>query len=250
MTHELPAGTRPVAVVTGAGRGLGREISRQLAGRGMTVLATTRDADRGRAAVAELLADGGDVRFARLDVTNADDVREVADLVQRELGRVDLLINNAGVSGVASGHRRGVDEVDVAELRATLDVNLVGVFAVTTALLPMLRRSGGRVVNLTSALGTFGRVCADIPPLRADLIPYCTSKAALNMVTVLWAGLLRGSGVRVYAVSPGYVATGMNNFAGTKTVEEGAAVVVRLATAEAGALPERAFLTESGAISW
>ncbi|MFI0353855.1 SDR family NAD(P)-dependent oxidoreductase [Actinomadura sp. 9N407] len=237
-----------VALVTGANKGIGKAVCRQLADLGMVVLATARDADRGRAAVADLVAGGGDVRFVRLDVTAEDTVRAVAEHVAAEFGRLDLLINNAGVTGVTPGRRRPLDEVTVQDLRDTLETNFVGVFAVTQALLPLLRGSGGRIVNLTSTLSSFARVADGPPP--ADLIPYCTAKAATNLLSVMYAGLLRDSGVTACAVSPGFVATDMNNFTGPKTVEEGAEVVVRYATAAPEDLPDRAFLTGTGTHPW
>ncbi|OKK08062.1 hypothetical protein AMK26_03225 [Streptomyces sp. CB03234] len=241
---------RPTALVTGANKGLGKEVSRQLAARGMSVLLTARDEERGRAAAAELAAEGGDIRFARLDVTEEKSVRSVAELVGESFGRLDVLVNNAGVSGVVRGERRSLHEMSVETLRSTLETNVVGAFALTQALLPALRTAGGRVVNVTSALATFARTTGRGPALPADLIPYCASKAALNMTSVLLADQLREWGVTVCAVSPGYVATDMNNFTGPKTVQEGARTIVRFATLAPDELPDRAFITEEGAAPW
>lgn len=241
---------RPTALVTGANKGLGKEVSRQLAARGMSVLLTARDGERGRAAAAELAAEGGDIRFARLDVTEEKSIRSVAELVGESFGRLDILVNNAGVSGVVRGERRSLDEMSVETLRSTLETNFVGAFALTHALLPALRTAGGRVVNVTSALATFARTTGKGPAGPADLIPYCASKVALNMTSVLLADQLREWGVTVCAVSPGYVATDMNNFAGSKTVQEGARTIVRFATLAPDELPDRAFVTEEGVAPW
>ncbi|MFD9223630.1 SDR family NAD(P)-dependent oxidoreductase [Streptomyces sp. NPDC060064] len=246
--HE--ATPRRTALVTGANKGLGKEISRQLAALGMSVLLTARNDELGRAAAAELAAEGGDIRFARLDVTEEKSVRSVAELVDEFFGRLDILVNNAGVSGVVRGERLPLDEISVETLRSTLETNFVGAFALTQALLPALRTAGGRVVNVTSALATFARTTGSGPAGRADLIPYCASKVALNMTSVLLADQLRESGVTVCSVSPGYVATDMNNFAGTKTVRDGARTVVRFATAAPDELPDRAFITEEGVAPW
>ena len=200
--------------------------------------------------MAELAAAGGDIHFLRLDVTEQESVRAAADAVATRFGRLDVLVNNAGVTGVRRGSDRTVDELTVEDLRGTLETNFVGSFALTQALLPMLRKAGGRVVNLTSALATFARTTGDQAPLRADLLPYCASKAALNMASVMWAGALRDTGVTVYAASPGFVATDMNNHTGTRTVEDGAATVVRVATAPDEDLPYRAFVTEGGTSPW
>ncbi|MFJ6838311.1 SDR family NAD(P)-dependent oxidoreductase [Streptomyces sp. NPDC091209] len=250
MTESAPREPRRTALVTGANRGLGKEISRQLAALGMDVLLTARDEELGRAAAAELEAEGAAVRCARLDVTEEKSIRSVAELVDRTFGRLDILVNNAGVSGLVRGERPPLDQVSVETLRSTLETNFVGAFALTQALLPALRRARGRVVNLTSALATFARATGGGPAGRPDLIPYCASKVALNMTSVLLADQLRDSGVTVCAVSPGYVATDMNNFAGTRTVHEGARTVVRFATAAPGHLPDRAFNTEEGVAHW
>ncbi|GAA2927849.1 hypothetical protein GCM10010446_10470 [Streptomyces enissocaesilis] len=159
-------------------------------------------------------------------------------------------VNNAGVSGVVRGERRSLDEMSVETLRSTLETNFVGAFALTHALLPALRTAGGRVVNVTSALATFARTTGRGPAGPADLIPYRASKAALNMTSVLLADQLREWGVTVCAVSPGYVATDMNNFAGSKTVQEGARTIVRFATLAPEELPDRAFVTEEGVVPW
>jgi NAD(P)-dependent dehydrogenase (short-subunit alcohol dehydrogenase family) len=236
-------------MVTGGNKGLGKEISRQLAALGMTVLLTARDRERGAEAAAELARDGADVRFVHLDVTVADTVVAAATFVDREFGQLHLLVNNAGVTGITRGERTPLDQLTVEQLRSVMDTNFTGAFAVTQALLPLLRKANGRVLNLTSALATFARAAAS-PASRPDLLPYLASKAALNMMSVVYAGLCRDEGVTVYSVSPGYVATDMNNFAGTKTVEEGAGVIVRFATADAGELPAGGFLTAEGVAPW
>jgi NAD(P)-dependent dehydrogenase (short-subunit alcohol dehydrogenase family) len=246
-TAEARPGT--IALVTGANRGLGKEICRQLARQGITVLATARDAERGREAVLDLAADG-DVRFLRLDVTDDQSVTDLGRTVLREHGRLDILINNAGVTGIPIWESRDLEKVGLAEFRSTVDTNFVGAFAVTQALLPALRAAKGRVVNVTSALGTFSRATGDTPPGNAALVPYRASKAALNMVTVLLSSLLSAEGVTVVAASPGYVATDMNNHAGPKSVPEGANTIVHFATVDAAELPDRVLFTADGPVPW
>lgn len=243
MTDTAPA---KVALVTGANKGLGHETARQLAALGHTVLLTARDPALGEAAAAGI---DGDVRFLRLDVTDADSVRAVGEHVAEHHGGLDLLVNNAGVTGIPRGTARTLDELSVEDLTSVLDTNFTGVFAVTQALLPALRKASGRVINVTSSLATFERVATGAAQ-RPDLLPYCASKAAMNMASVFYASALAESGVTVYAVSPGFVATDLNNFTGPKSVEEGAAVIVRYATADAATLPDRRFLTEAGTIPW
>lgn len=252
MTSPTHAGQ--VALVTGANKGIGREVCRQLAEFGMTVLAGARDARRGRTAVAELTAEGAaDVRYLPLDVTDEASVRAAARSVSDEFGRLDVLVNNAGISGVNSTSHPGVGDITADDLRRTFETNLFGVIAVTQAVLPQLRTAGGRVINLSSAFGSFAKITAAAgrsTPRPHLLLPYSSAKAALNMVTVLYAQALRADGVSVNAVSPGYVATDLNNHAGTRTVSEGARVVVDLATRPAADLPTGAFLTDTGALAW
>lgn len=142
MTEPGQYEPRRTALVTGANRGLGKEISRQLAALGTSVLLTARDEESGRAAAAELEAEGGAVRFARLDVTEEKSIRSVAELVDASFGGLDILVNNAGVSGLVRGERPPLDRIRVDTLRSTLETNFVGAFALTQALLPARRGAG------------------------------------------------------------------------------------------------------------
>lgn len=253
MTTPLPRHDGTIALVTGANKGIGREVARQLAASGMTVLLGARSAERGQAAVAELIADGaGDVRFLHLDVTDEATVQAAAEAVERDFDGLHVLVNNAGISGIRSVTHPSIADVTASDVRRAYETNVVGVIAVTQALLGPLCRARGRVVNMSSALGSFARVTganggAPSPHL---LLPYSSAKAALNMVTVLYAKALSEAGVSVNAVSPGYVATDLNNQAGTRTVAEGARIVVDLATRPAGELPTGAFLSDSGDLPW
>ncbi|OLR94129.1 SDR family NAD(P)-dependent oxidoreductase [Actinokineospora bangkokensis] len=238
--------TGKVALVTGAAKGIGHEVARQLAALGHTVLLSARNREAGEAAAAAI---EGDVRFLHLDVTDLGSVRAAGEHVAREHAGLDILVNNAGVTGIPRGSARELDDLDPAQVAEVTATNFTGVVAVTQAMLPSLRKAGGRVVNVTSSLATFERVAKGAPQ-RPDLLAYCASKAAMNMATVFYAAALAGSGVTVHAVSPGFVATDMNNFTGPKSVQEGAAVLVRHATAPAESLPDREFLTESGTIPW
>jgi NAD(P)-dependent dehydrogenase (short-subunit alcohol dehydrogenase family) len=239
-----------VALVTGANKGIGREVARQLGELGMTVLATARDPERGGRTVEELRAGGADVRFLQLDVTDQAGAQAAARRVAEEFGRLDVLVNNAGV---AADFGSRPSEVDAETLRRTHEVNVVGVVAVTHAMLPLLRRApAARIVNVTSELGSLTLNADPAQSYGSDgsmLLAYNSSKAALNAVTVLYANELRGSGILVNAVSPGYCATDLNGFRGFLSPAEGARALVRAATlADDG--PTGTFFGADGPFPW
>lgn len=217
-----------IALVTGANKGIGREISRQLAAKGILVLMGARDRERGEKAVADLRAQGIPVEFIRIDVTSQPSVDQAVSEVNRRHGQLDILVNNAGI---ALDWFPG-SELAVETLQKTYETNVFGVFRVTKALLPLLKKSKhGRVVNLSSALGSLTRSADPDSPLasRNMLLAYCSSKAALNMITVQFANELKTSGIKVNAANPGFTATDMNQHRGPRTVEQAAATPVRLA---------------------
>jgi NAD(P)-dependent dehydrogenase (short-subunit alcohol dehydrogenase family) len=243
--------TQQIALVTGANKGLGRETARRLAAAGMTVLAGARDAGRGRAAAAELAADGADVRFLPLDVTDADSVERAAAWIDETFGRLDVLVNNAGIS---VENRAPVTEVTADQMRRTYETNVFGVVTVTTTMLPLLRSAGGaRIVNVSSMLGSLSMTADPEGPFAAWpgalLLAYNSSKTALNALTVLWASALRAEGIKVNSADPGYVATDLNHHSGNSTVEQGAEIIVALATrAEDG--PTGTFQAAAGTRPW
>ncbi|WP_433323283.1 SDR family oxidoreductase [Spirillospora sp. CA-294931] len=222
-----------VALVTGGNKGIGREIVRLLAERGHTVYLGARDPGRGRAAAAELSEAGLDVRFVRLDVTDPASARQAAATIEADSGRLDALVNNAGIMtewGVETA------DADAARLREAYEVNVFGVVTVISACLPLLRRSpAARIVNLSSGLGSLTLLSnPDSPILDRAFLAYSSSKAALNALTLIYAHALRGDGIKVNATSPGMVPTDQNADApfprGERTTAEGAAVPVLLAT--------------------
>ena len=217
-----------IALVTGANKGIGREIAKQLGNLGMTVLLGARDKDRGRAAEEQLKTEGINARFVELDVTNQKTIDAAARGIEGEFGRLDVLVNNAGVyidNAPPSG-------VDMDRIRATYDINFFGVIAVTQAMLPLIRKSeAGRIVNMSSGLGSIAMNADPNSPFAAfNVLAYNSSKSALNAATVLFANELRDTPIKVNAADPGYVATDLNNNSGPRTVEQGAAEPVRLAT--------------------
>ena len=232
MTTVQDSGApRPrVAVVTGANKGIGRAIAAGLARESFIVYIGARDPGRGEAAARELNGTG-DVRFLQLDVTSPESVDAAVARVRADFGYLDALVNNAGVSTLT---RRYLDHVPTPteetadDLRFVYETNVFAVVRVTNAFLPLVRRSpAGRIVNVTSKRGSIGEegAWAGQPDMA-----YSSSKTALNAVTVHYARELADTPVKVNGAAPGHVATEFNNFRGTRTPEEGAAVAVRLAT--------------------
>ncbi|MER6945511.1 SDR family NAD(P)-dependent oxidoreductase [Nonomuraea sp. NPDC000554] len=214
-----------VAMVTGAGKGIGREIVRRLATEGMIVYMGARDIARVREQARDL---PGEVRPLRLDVTEQEQIEAAAARVTDECGRLDVLVNNAGVM---LEWQHTATEVPMELVRRTYEVNVLGAVAVTQAFVPLLRRARpGRVVNVSSPLGSLS-LLSDFGTLIAQRshLAYGSSKAALNAVTLLYAKALVGDGILVNAANPGLVATDLNGGNGGLSVEQGAEVPVRLA---------------------
>ncbi|HKR76145.1 MAG TPA: SDR family NAD(P)-dependent oxidoreductase [Rhodanobacter sp.] len=233
----LPPPVHRVALVTGANRGLGFEVARQLAARGCSVLLGTRDLAKGRQAAKQI---DGDAVAVPLDVTDAQQIAELADWIRREYGRLDVLVNNAG--GHADREARA-ETTAPDDIRAALETNLLGAWQLCSALLPLMRRHRyGRIVNVTSGCA------ASMAPDAIGYPAYRVSKAALNAYTRALAAELAGSGILVNAVCPGWVATGLGG-PGGGPVERGAAGIVA-----AACLPEPgvngALLRDGQRIAW
>jgi NAD(P)-dependent dehydrogenase (short-subunit alcohol dehydrogenase family) len=227
-------------LITGANKGLGREAARRLLAEGHDVWLAARDPARGREAAREL---GG--RFVQLDVTSERSVEQAAEHVAAESDALDVLINNAGIAG----GRVPVPEVTAEHVRQVFDTNVFGVVRVTRAFLPLLERSANPViVNVSSGMGSLA-VTTDPQRLESTLIglAYPASKAALNMLTSQYAKAFPG--IRINCVDPGYTATDLNGRRGTQTVEEGARVIVELATAGKSA-PTGSFRDARGVVPW
>lgn len=227
--------TTTIALITGANKGIGLATARQLGARGMTVLVGARDAARGREAADKLRAEGVDARFVPLEVTDAASVAAAADLVEREYGHLDVLVNNAGIIRADGAGLPSQTTLDT--LREVYETNVFGVVAVTNALLPLLRRApAARIVNVSSEVGSIAVMTDPQGALFAlTSIPYPSSKTALNMVTAMYAKELRDTPIKVNAANPGYCATDLNHHSGFRTPEEGAEVSVHLATLPADA---------------
>ena len=228
---------KPVALVTGANQGIGLQIAKDLAARGLTVLVGSRSLERGEAAAREV---GPDAFALQLDVTDQDSIKSAAERVRNEFGRLDVLIQNAAISNTKKQPGQSVMEyatttrpgnVDLDEMRAVWDTNVFGVLAVYQAMLPLLRKTpGSRIVNVSSGVGSLTANSDPAYPYRTIFGPvYAASKTALNALTVAMALELEPDGIKVNAVSPGFTSTNLNGYAGTETVEQGAREAVRVA---------------------
>ncbi|GAA0919609.1 SDR family NAD(P)-dependent oxidoreductase [Pseudonocardia zijingensis] len=241
-----------IALVTGANKGIGREIAARLATLDATVLLAARDAGRREEAVSALQAAGGDVHPLALDVTDPASVTAAAVEVERRFGRLDVLVNNAGISGSQAAQVPGGTDIDV--VRAVFETNVFGVIAVIEAFLPLLRRStAARIVNMSSSVGSLARMSdpAHYFARMPGWLGYSPSKSALNQITVQYAKQLRPEGILVNAADPGPCVTDFT--AGipgvTRTAADGAAIAVQLATLP-GDGPTGAYLAESGPVPW
>jgi NAD(P)-dependent dehydrogenase (short-subunit alcohol dehydrogenase family) len=238
---------KPVALVTGANKGIGKEIARQLGAQGLTVLVGARDLERGEEAATELKASGVNSHAIRLDVTDEASIAEAARRIEEEFGGLDVLVNNAAIAQDSVPP----SQLDMATLRRTFETNVFGVVAVTQAMLPMLRKSSaGRIVNLSSGLASLAQNSdPDWAFDSVNALAYNSSKTALNAVTVQFAKELRDTPIKVNAADPGYTATDMNGHSGTRTVEQGATAAVRLATLPDDG-PTGSFFDEDGVVPW
>jgi NAD(P)-dependent dehydrogenase (short-subunit alcohol dehydrogenase family) len=227
----MSAGTKKVALITGANKGLGLETARQLGKQGITVLMGARDLAKGEAAAAALKKDGIDARAVKLDVNDPADYAAVAKAIEKDFGVLDILVNNAGVMlDNRKGNETSTTSADV--LKKTFDTNFFAVIALTQALLPLLRKSAaGRIVNLSSILGsntlhaTKGSYVYD-----AKTFAYDASKAALNSFTIHLAHELQGTKIKVNSAHPGWVKTDMGGEGAQLEIEEGGKTSVELAT--------------------
>ncbi|MGP9764300.1 SDR family NAD(P)-dependent oxidoreductase [Halomonas sp. AOP13-D3-9] len=243
---NAPTETR-IALVTGANKGIGYEISRQIGQAGAIVLMGARNAERGQAAARALAEEGIAASWVPLDVTDAQSITAAADRITEEHGRLDILVNNAG-TGVAGDGPPSKASLDA--VRQVFETNVFGVLAVTQAMLPLLRRSGaGRIVNLSSSLGSL--TLNGDPSWEAydvKLIGYNSSKTALNMLTVQLAAELRDSGISVQSICPGLTATDLTGHTGHRLPAEAATAPARAALAEGGR--SGSFADAQGDLPW
>lgn len=229
MNANSPSTVSPVALVTGANKGIGFHIARGLGKAGRHVLVGARSPQRGNAAVSALREDGISAQLLHLDVTNSDSIADASRQVASEFGHLDALVNNAGIAkGSASGR---TSELSVSVLRDVYETNVFAVLAVTNAFIPLLLTSPSpRIVNVSSDMGSFDTVLRPDTPLW-PLQPgaYGSSKTALNMLTVSYAKEFRDTPLKINAVTPGYCATDLNGHNGCRTAQQGAQAAINLA---------------------
>jgi NAD(P)-dependent dehydrogenase (short-subunit alcohol dehydrogenase family) len=216
------AGFTRLALVSGGNRGIGFEICRQLAAHGLAVVLTARDASKGKAAAKELQDAGLNVEFHRLDVTSCRSIRACVAAVAEKRGRIDVLVNNAGIMIDPRGSRFLDSKLDT--YRDTLETNLYGPLQLAQAVVPLMKAHRyGRIVNLSSGLGQLAEMGAGTPAYRI-------SKTALNALTRILAAEFHGSNILVNSVCPGWTRTGMGGESAPRTPAEGADTTVWLAT--------------------
>ncbi|WP_405163442.1 SDR family oxidoreductase [Nocardia sp. NBC_01499] len=236
-----------IALVTGANKGIGYEIAAGLGNLGWRVGVGARDEQRREAAVEKLRAAGADVFGVPLDVTDDASVTAAAELIEERFGRLDVLVNNAGITG---GMPQEPTRVAPATVLAAVDTNVIGVIRVTNAVLPLLRRSAApRIVNMSSTVGSLTRQTtpgAQAGPISAA---YSASKTFLNAVTIQYAKELRDTNILINAACPGYTATDLNRFLGVRTPEQGAAIAIHLATLPDDG-PTGGFFDDAGVVPW
>jgi NAD(P)-dependent dehydrogenase (short-subunit alcohol dehydrogenase family) len=221
-----------VALISGANKGLGLETGRQLGKLGYTVLLGSRDPLKGEVAARLLREDGIDAKVVKLDVNKQSDIDAAAAMVESQYGKLDVLVNNAGVMIEKGWTKNTTSETKIEDLRATFEANLFAVFALTKALLPMLKLSeAGRIVNVSSILGSVSlQATKGSPTYSTKLFAYNASKAALNVLTISLAHELRGTKIKVNSAHPGWVKTDLGGSAAPMGVEDGAKTEVELAT--------------------
>jgi NAD(P)-dependent dehydrogenase (short-subunit alcohol dehydrogenase family) len=218
-----------IALVTGGNKGIGLEISRNLSSAGCTVLLGARNVERGQQAVRQLGQAGlDDVHFIEIDVTRQDTITAAAQQIESRYGRLDILMNNAGVNLRGDGLPGAAD---LGVVQKVFDTNFFGAIRVVQAMFPLLHKSAaGRIVNVSSGLGSLAlNSDPSWSSYNTKLIGYNASKAALNMLTVHLAYELRGTKIKVNSADPGYTKTDLNDNKGTQPVEVGAIEATRLA---------------------
>ncbi len=238
---------KTTALVTGANKGIGYEIAAGLGALGWRVGVGARDQQRRDEAVARLRESGVDAFGVALDVTDDESVAAAAAQIEHDEGRLDVLVNNAGIVG---GVPQTPTTISPDTIRAAVETNVIGVVRVTNAMLPLLRRSPSpRVVQMSSTVGSLTLQTtpgADTGPVSGA---YSPSKTFLNAIVVRYAKELAGTNILMNAGCPGFVATDLNGFRGTRTPQQGAQVAIQLATLPDDG-PTGGFFNDSGPLPW
>ena len=234
-------------LITGANKSIGYETARRLGALGYRVWLGSRDAARGEAAAETLRAGGADVRVIVIDVAGDASVRAAAERVRSEDGKLDVLINNAGIAG----DRMPPSEQPVESVKTVYETNVYGPIRVTQAFLPLLKAAGeANIVMVSSGLGSLTKHSGPADPFNGlNILGYDSSKTALNAITVAFAKEFRPIGIRVNACDPGYTKTDFNHHSGYRTVEQAAEIIVKLAILDAAG-PTGGYFDDNGVIPW
>lgn len=240
-----------IALITGANKGLGFEVARQLAQQGIHVLIGARDAEKGNAAVQSLQTEGFSAEFLLLDVTREASVQAAAQAVMNQHGKLDILINNAGINPEYPQGIFTFEQLPLSLLVQIYETNVFGAFLAIREFLPLLRQSsGGRIVNVSSSVASLtGQSDPEFMYYGTNTVGYNSSKTALNAFTVQLAKQLSGTSMKVNSACPGWVKTDLGSEAAPRTVTEGAQIIVKLATLPEDG-PSGGFFNEDGVISW
>ena len=226
-----------VALVTGANRGIGFEVAKQLGEKGNSIILCSRDLERGILAAKKLASMKIEANPVQLDVTNQEQVDQLLQKIQSDFGRLDILVNNAGI---LVDHDK-VSTTDLDLVRATLETNLLGPWRMCKAFIPLMKRNNcGRIVNVSSGMGAFPSGTARSIEHRSPA--YSLSKTSLNALTLMMASELRGTNILVNAACPGHTRTDMGGQNAPRSVEEGADTIVWLATLSDGGPTGEVFL--------
>jgi NAD(P)-dependent dehydrogenase (short-subunit alcohol dehydrogenase family) len=238
-----------IALVTGANRGIGFEISRQLANKGFTVIVGARNEEKGRESAAKLKAENLDIDVVQIDSNDAESIKRAAEIVGEKYGKLDALINNAGIF-VDFG--TPPSQTDLQILRQTFETNVFGVWETIQAFLPLLKKSdAGRIVNVSSTVGSLAEIGKANSMYAQMIVPaYQASKTAVNAITRVFAKELQDTNIKINSVCPGYVNSNPPYTDGApKSTEEGARISVKMATigndGESGG-----FFDDDGRIAW
>lgn len=229
-----------IALVTGANRGLGKEVCRQLAEQGYRVILTSRTEDKGHAALADIAREGLDIVYHQLDVNNDQSIATLKEWIINTYGRLDVLVNNAGIN-YDTWHN--ALNADLEECHETMEANLFGPWRMAQNFVPLMQENGfGRIVNVSSGAGALNGMDGGKPA-------YAMSKAALNVLTIKLAHLTAEDNILVNAVCPGWVRTDMGGKEATRSIPEGAKGIVWAATIADGG-PTGGFFRDGEQIEW
>lgn len=226
MNNKMNEAPPRIALVTGANRGIGREIAYQLALKGLHVLIGCRDEDQGRHTVEEMHQEGLAVELQVVDVNDTESVKKMAEIVKQQYGRLDVLVNNAGI---IRDHGVSVLDVEESVIKETFETNYFGALRMIKATVPLMKEHKyGRIVNLSSGLGAF-EVLQGFLGLKGSASAYRISKTMLNALTCLVAQDVAQMGIKVNAACPGRVKTDMGRATASQTVAEGLPAPVTVA---------------------